>query len=204
MARPRLPEPISPRGDMLRAATRLLRRGGLAAAGVNRIVAESGAPKGSLYHFFPDGKDQIAREALAAYAERVAARVRERLEPMMGDPAAVVRGFFAMGAEAARRSDYALSCPAGAVALDLEPDDTELRRACDGVFARLAGELVAVLAVLPAARRAPFAGLMVSTMQGAYIRARAARSPAPFDEAGEQLALLVPTLRATTTQGNRR
>ena len=34
----------------------LLRRGGLSGAGINQVVAASRAPKGSVYHYFPWGK----------------------------------------------------------------------------------------------------------------------------------------------------
>ena len=91
MARPRIPDEISPRADMLRAATRLLRQGGLAAAGINQIVAESGAPKGSLYHFFPDGKTQIAREALSAYRDAAVERYRARAQGCRSPEEAVRR-----------------------------------------------------------------------------------------------------------------
>jgi TetR/AcrR family transcriptional regulator, lmrAB and yxaGH operons repressor len=191
MARPRLTEAQSPRGDMLRAATRLLRQGGLTAAGMNRIVAESGAPKGSIYHFFPDGKTQIAREALSGYGDRAIARMRERLESRKGDPAAVVRGYFELGAEAALESDYAMSCPAGAVTLDLDPESDALRDSCHAVFDGIVAALADLLTPLPPAKRRALAGAMVSAMQGAYIRARAARDPEPFREAGVLLAAAI-------------
>ncbi|MBK6804952.1 MAG: TetR/AcrR family transcriptional regulator [Betaproteobacteria bacterium] len=47
---------VASRERMLDAAIGLMRHGGLAAAGMNEIVAASGAPKGSVYHHFPDGK----------------------------------------------------------------------------------------------------------------------------------------------------
>lgn len=188
MARPRLSEARSPRGAMLRAATRLLRQGGLAAAGMSRIVAESGAPKGSVYHFFPDGKAQIAREALVGYRDRAIGRMRERLDGRKGDPAAVVRGYFELGAEAAVESDYAMSCPAGAVTLDLDPESAALRDTCHAVFDGIVAALAELLTPLAPAKRRALAGAMVSAMQGAYIRARAARDPEPFREAGEFLA----------------
>ena len=52
------------RGAIVRAAATLFRRNGFAATGINEIVEVSGAPKGSLYHYFPDGKDQIAEAAI--------------------------------------------------------------------------------------------------------------------------------------------
>ena len=193
MARPRIPDEISPRADMLRAATRLLRQGGLAAAGINQIVAESGAPKGSLYHFFPDGKTQIAREALAAYRDVAVERYRAHAEGCR-TPEAAVRAFFKMGAEAALKSDYRMSCPAGTVTLDLDPASEALREPCQDVFAALVDTVDDALAPIPAAKRRDLAGLIVSTMQGAYIRARAARDVAPFREAGENLAALAKLL----------
>jgi TetR/AcrR family transcriptional regulator, lmrAB and yxaGH operons repressor len=198
MARPRIPDEKSPRGDMLRAATRLLRQGGLAAAGINQIVAESGAPKGSLYHFFPEGKTQIAREALAAYREAAVERYRARAANCR-TPEEAVREFFKMGEEAALKADYRMSCPAGTVTLDLDPESEALRAPCQDVFASLIETVEDSLAALPQPRRRDLAGLIVSTMQGAYIRARAARDVSPFREAGENLAalakMLTPSLR---------
>ena len=52
------------RGAIVRAAATLFRRNGFAATGINEIAEVSGAPKGSLYHYFPDGKDQIAEAAI--------------------------------------------------------------------------------------------------------------------------------------------
>ena len=57
------------RNRIIQAAISLMRRSGLSGAGINEIVAESGAPKGSIYYFFPRGKQQIVSEALAVYAE---------------------------------------------------------------------------------------------------------------------------------------
>jgi TetR/AcrR family transcriptional repressor of lmrAB and yxaGH operons len=193
MARPRIPDETSPRTDMLRAATKLLRQGGLAAAGINQIVAESGAPKGSLYHFFPDGKTQIAREALAAYRDVAVERYRARAQGCR-TPEAAVRAFFEMGAEASLKNDYRMSCPAGAVTLDLDPASEALREPCHDVFASLVDAVDEALHPIPKAKRRDLAGLIVSTMQGAYIRARAARDVAPFREAGENLAALAKLL----------
>jgi TetR/AcrR family transcriptional repressor of lmrAB and yxaGH operons len=47
--------PTSPRGKLIESAITLLRRTGLSGAGINEIVRISGAPKGSVYHYFPAG-----------------------------------------------------------------------------------------------------------------------------------------------------
>ena len=56
---------------MIDSTIELMRGYGLSGAGINDIVRDSGAPKGSVYHFFPDGKLQIATEALVVYSARV-------------------------------------------------------------------------------------------------------------------------------------
>ncbi|MBL0929107.1 MAG: phenylalanine--tRNA ligase subunit alpha [Alphaproteobacteria bacterium] len=105
-----------------------------------------------------------------------------------------VRAFFEMGAEASLKTDYRMSCPAGTVTLDLDPESEALREPCQDVFASLVDAVEEALAPIPKAKRRDLAGLIVSTMQGAYIRARAARDVSPFREAGENLAALAKML----------
>jgi Bacterial regulatory proteins, tetR family len=54
----------STRETILTATAELMRRKGYGAVGMKDIVAAGGVPIGSLYHHFPGGKVQIAREAL--------------------------------------------------------------------------------------------------------------------------------------------
>src|SRR6187551_585554 len=108
------PKGTAAKSRMLDAAIGLMRRGGLARAGVNEIVAASGAPKGSVYHFFPDGKRQIAVEALERYAERVHASMDEALSRARG-PRAKVQALFALVASRLEEADFGASCAVGAV-----------------------------------------------------------------------------------------
>lgn len=48
--------------QILEAAARLFERQGYHATGLNEIIRESSAPKGSLYYYFLDGKEQIGAE----------------------------------------------------------------------------------------------------------------------------------------------
>ena len=59
------------REKILFTATRLFYFQGFHGTGLNQIVKESGAPKGSLYHFFPEGKEQLAEEAIHLVKERI-------------------------------------------------------------------------------------------------------------------------------------
>jgi len=52
------------REKILTTAMRLFYFQGFHGTGLNQILKESGAPKGSLYHYFPEGKEQLAEEAI--------------------------------------------------------------------------------------------------------------------------------------------
>jgi len=111
---------------MLEAAIDLLRGYGLSGAGINDVVRESAAPKGSVYHFFPGGKLQIAGEALAVYAGRVEAFIDEALSGRRSNPERV-RALFDAFAQRVENTSCRRSCAVGTVSLDLG-DDAEAFR----------------------------------------------------------------------------
>src|SRR5690242_20447853 len=55
------------RERMVRAAVELFRERGYAATSFGDVLARSGAPRGSIYHHFPGGKEELAAEALSRY-----------------------------------------------------------------------------------------------------------------------------------------
>jgi len=172
---------------MLDAAIGLMRHGGLAAAGVNEIVAGSGAPKGSVYHFFPDGKRQIAVEALARYAARIHAAIDVSLAsaPRPGDK---VRALFGMLERRLEDADFGQSCAVGAVTLDLDAEMEAVRVAAGAAFDDWRTLIAAHFDIPERHRREAFAGLVLTAIQGGYVRGRAERSVQPFREAAAWLA----------------
>ena len=75
----RVAEP-GPRARLLDTMARLMQRQGFAATGLQQILRESGAPKGSLYHHFPGGKEQLAAEAVTLSGRRVAQAIDAMLD----------------------------------------------------------------------------------------------------------------------------
>lgn len=69
----------SSREKILEAATELFHLKGYHATGLSQIIQESGAPKGSLYYHFPNGKEQLAVEAINLSATRIAAEIEQNL-----------------------------------------------------------------------------------------------------------------------------
>src|SRR5512138_2709950 len=166
------------RDRLLDAAVLLMRRSGLSGAGINEIVRESGAPKGSVYHFFPGGKQQIAAEALQRHAVTVssfidAAMARKRA------PAERVRALFVAFAERFEQGDFQLSCPAGAVCLDLDDSTAILRPAVASALEEYVNAIQRNLPFTDRRRARAFAGMLLSAIEGAYIRGRAEQSSRP-------------------------
>jgi len=178
------------REKLLQAAITLMRRSGLSGAGINEIVRESGAPKGSVYHFFPGGKQQIVKEGLEQYSARVVGFIDASLSSRR-KPAAKVKALFNAFAERIERGQFRHSCPAGTVCLDLDSDVEDLRIAVAASFDRYLEAIEAHFPFRDRRRAKAFAGLLLTAIEGAYIRGRADRSSKPFREAGAWLAQLV-------------
>jgi AcrR family transcriptional regulator len=105
------------RERIVETSAELFRRQGYAATGIKQIATEAQAPFGSLYHFFPGGKEQLAAESI-----RASGAIYELLVPAIFDPApdvvSAVRAFFAGAAEHVRETDYADACPIATIALE--------------------------------------------------------------------------------------
>ena len=118
---------------IVETSAELFRRQGYNATGVKQIVTAAQAPFGSLYHFFPGGKEQLAAEAI-----RVSAAFYLQLIPAVFDPApdivTGVRDFFAGAGEHLRETDYADACPIATVALEVSSTSETMREACADAF----------------------------------------------------------------------
>ena len=72
------------RERILHTASGLFQRQGYHATGLNQVLAEGKAPKGSLYFHFPRGKEQLAAEAVTAGAHEVRDELRDALDAARG------------------------------------------------------------------------------------------------------------------------
>jgi TetR/AcrR family transcriptional repressor of lmrAB and yxaGH operons len=176
------PHPQSARERFLAATQVLLRRGGLAAAGLNDVVALAQAPKGSLYHYFPEGKSQMAAQALEVYRDTVADQLRASLQGRERLARRVTR-LFDQVAHRMAASRFEQSCAVGAVVLDLRPADDTLRRVCAAALDHWAAVAADSLPDLPAAQRAAAGRFLVTLLEGAQLAARAAGHAGPLNDA---------------------
>ncbi|WP_420997974.1 TetR/AcrR family transcriptional regulator [Cupriavidus sp. 30B13] len=184
-----MPAHAKHRDKIVRAAAVLFRQNGYAASGTNDIVALSGAPKGSLYHYFPRGKEQIAEEVIAYAGELVRATLA-RMCAEHASPAAAVRAYGTALAGWMAESSYRDGCPISTILLELAPESETIAEAGKSAFATWENVLATQFAAhgIAPARAAGLASLVVCSWSGALIRARAARSGEPILCAMEALA----------------
>ena len=186
------------RAPIIDAAVTLFRRQGYAGTGLNDIVDASGAPKGSLYHYFPEGKASIAVAAVEEAGRRVAATLQD-LATKAGTTGALLQAHARLLAGWMEKSGYRDGCPITTVLLELAPADRAVaeagRRAYGARIAVLRDKLVADGHAQADAHR--LAQLCTSAMQGALIQARIERSGAAIACTAAELARLIDHLPKT-------
>lgn len=179
---------IETRARIAAATSQLLRRRGYAATGLNEVVTASRAPKGSLYHYFPGGKEQLACEAIERSGEVVSKTIEAVLAASRTMDAAL-RTFARLLAENLERSDFRDGCPVGTTTLEMAAESDPLQASCRGSFQGWAQVIAARLGEEgreeDAARR--LAVLILSAYEGALMMARALKDVGPLYEVTEEL-----------------
>jgi AcrR family transcriptional regulator len=184
------------RERLLDGAGRLLAERGYAGMELRDVAARGSAPRGSIYHHFPGGKAQLAAEA----AELDGVRVRQAIERSLAERGlkATLATFGEMFRRRAADHPERIGCPVAAAAL-ARPDDPGLAAAATAAFQSWEGAIAAALEAegVEPDPAATFAGLIVSTIEGALVRTRAAGDHAPLDSAIEGLGQALDALLAT-------
>ena len=170
------------RALLLKGARQLLAEKGYAGMELRDVAERGKAPRGSIYPPFPGGKVQLAREA----AELEGATIRDLIERSLEERG--LKQTLALFGDVFRRrvADYPerIGCPVAAVAL-ARPEDPELAAVATDAFQSWERPIAAALRDegVSAKDAEAFAGLVVSTVEGALLRARAAGSQEPLDSA---------------------
>jgi AcrR family transcriptional regulator len=166
-----------------------MRRQGYTATGVKQIVTAASAPFGSIYHFFPGGKEELGAAAIAH-----SGRTYELLIPAVFDAApdvvSGIRMFFAGAAAHLEETNFADACPIATVALEVSSVSEPLRQACADVFEGWieAGVTRFASLGLGATTTRELVIAVIAALEGAFVLCRALRSTAPLAIAGEVVA----------------
>ena len=179
----------STRESILTATAELMRRQGYAAVSVKQISTGSGAPIGSIYHHFPGGKAQIAREALVDSGAAYALLIPTLMEGQDDLGEAIALAFDAAAATM-ESTGFANMCPVSTVAGEVTDSEESLRVVAAEVFESWvsgAAEFFTLRGV-DADEAREVAMSVICALEGAFVMARTMRSTEPLLAAGAAVA----------------
>jgi TetR/AcrR family transcriptional repressor of lmrAB and yxaGH operons len=166
------------RSALLRAAQELLRQRGFRAMAVADVLALSGAPRGSLYHHFPEGKMALAAAAVEASAAAVRRHLL-RLAARHPTPKAFFQAYGAALGDWMAGSNFRDGCPLATVMLETASEAPALQAAGQAAFhswLAVFAELFRNAGDAPAVATAR-AEHCLAVVEGALLLARVQQSP---------------------------
>lgn len=209
MAAPQLPT----RANLVTETAVLLRRQGYSGTGLKEILAASGCPKGSLYHYFPGGKDELVVAALEAAGSRVEQVLQELLPHrprpnarQLRDDISAVFGRFRMELE---QSDYREGCPLATVALEIGSENLAIKNAIRAIYKRWSDAISEYLKSqgVRGQQCSEAANTILYLVEGALLMARTEQDSRPLARAEKATLALVAAARTrrneTESQSNR-
>ena len=188
------------REAIVATAAKLFRRQGYAATGLNEISAVSGAPKGSLYHYFPGGKAQIGAAAVRA-AGAVGAKGLSELAEKSNSPGEFIRSYGERLSGWLEASGYREGCPIATTLLEVAPIEAEVTAAGRDVLSSWADIVAQILerSGLGPKRSRTLGRFTIAAIEGALLQARVEQSAQAIRAAcGELEALFQSAIEGET------
>ena len=178
------------RDRMVASAIQLFRERGVAGTALSDVISHSQAPRGSIYHYFPHGKPQLAAEATALAGKLMTKLITKSMTT--AGPEASIRAIIDNSRQQLLATDFASGCPVAAGALE-GSGPPSAREAAGAAFTSWESALAIAYTDhgIPAPRAETLASLVVCAIEGAIILAKAQRSTRALDRVEEELRVLV-------------
>ncbi len=172
------------RSRMVTGAARLLAERGLQATSFSTVLAATGAPRGSIYHHFPGGKDELIIAAIGATEEHVVGLLSFPAGTTVDE---VVDSFLTAWRALLTVADFHVGC--ALVAVSVAADSDAVRERAAQAFRTWRSGLTRALrtAGLDAATAVSTAALLLAASEGAVVMCRAERDITPFDTVAASL-----------------
>lgn len=184
----------------MNASAELFRRNGYTGTGLKQIVTTAGAPFGSLYHFFPGGKEQLGAEVIRE-SGMLYGELYDIFLASADDVVSGIESAFAAAAATLEETDYADACPIATVALEVASTSEPLREATAEVFTAWIDKGTKTFERFGLstkdARMLTIA--VVTSLEGAFVLSRSLRTVEPLAVAGATSVALARHLIATPT-----
>lgn len=167
------------RERLVEASADLIQKKGYHSTGLAEILTASGAPRGSLYHYFPGGKEDLVCEAIAFAAADVARTLAVAAQGAR-TPAAALHKIADHFAGVLSTSNFEKGCPVATITLELAGENTRIQEACAAAYAGWQAGIEAMLARAGIANAKPLAETLLMTLEGALLLSRAQHNCAPL------------------------
>ncbi len=184
----------SKRGDtrtnMLISAAEVMRERGAAGVTIDEVLTRSGAPRGSVYYHFPDGRYQILTEALRYAGDAITADI----DAAAGRGAMVLlRQFVEFWERLLADSDFNAGCPVVAAAIGSATDEVRLTAEAGQIFERWRTALTRAIVAdgLPESDADSLAVMSIAALEGAVVLCRSTRCTDPLRKVHDQLEFLI-------------
>jgi TetR/AcrR family transcriptional repressor of lmrAB and yxaGH operons len=179
------------RAHVLATAQQLFQRQGFHATGMNQILAESQAPKGSMYHHFPGGKTQLAAESVGLGASELGEMI-DAIIADSADPPSAIHTMAELLAARLEGSGFLDGCPITGVALDAGDNDP-IREACRSGYDRWLTSITDALvdAGITRVQARELAFFILSALEGGLILARTRRETSGLIAVADRVADLI-------------
>lgn len=176
---------VRTRERMVISTALMVRERGARATSLDNVLAHSGAPRGSIYHHFPGGREQLLREATDYAGEHIAERLKRHSE----DPVAAVDWVVREYSKILRDSDFRAGCPVVAVTVESGNDTPDLSSNARQAFERWRIQLADTChrAGIPPNRSRELALLTIAAIEGAVVLSRAYRNLTPMQTIAREL-----------------
>lgn len=182
--------------QIIQTTCALLEAQGYHATGLNQIVKESGTPKGSLYYYFPEGKESIAEEAIRSATEMVVQRIRKNLGAVE-DPAEAVQAFTQGIAHHIEASGFQSGGPLTTVALETATSSPRLNEVCRAAYEkmRLAFAEKLLAAGFSSEQAETLSITILAAMEGGILLSRTHHTGNPLRNVGVCLSKLIQSMQ---------
>jgi TetR/AcrR family transcriptional repressor of lmrAB and yxaGH operons len=183
------------REQLIDTTSTLLEAQGYHATGLNQILTESGAPKGSLYYYFPQGKEELTAAAIEQTGKITAERIRAGLATFE-DATEAIQSFVHTIAYHVEASSFSAGGPLTIVAMETVNSSERLNTACRAAYGLLldAFQEKLVMNGQTEARATQLATFIVSAIEGATILSRVHHSGNPLRQVAEELGLFLKSV----------
>jgi AcrR family transcriptional regulator len=200
-----LPDPVAPptqpgakprnkrgstRTRMLVSAVEVLRERGAAGVTIDEVLTRSGAPRGSVYHHFPDGRNQILSEALQMAGNTIGTVIDRSAD---GGGLPLVHTFVEFWERLLAESAFSAGCPVVAAAIGPPDDEPRLAEIAGDIFGRWRTALARAFIAdgFDEPDGASLAVMCIAALEGAVVLCRSSHTIEPLHQVACQLEFLI-------------